>query len=102
MTNAAQPGRAIVPGARRQRRAMECVDLPAIVGHEREVKMRRLLVGLEQAQGRLALRAKLDAVRRRPLRRHLYAERLECREEERLARRIVADAEFHVVEHRCS
>ena len=46
--------------------------------------------------------AKLDAVGRRTLRDNRYAERLECLEEERLARRKVADSEFDVVKHEFS
>jgi len=41
--------------------------------------------------------AKLDSLRRRPFRDNSYAERLECLEEERFARCVVADSEFHVV-----
>ncbi len=51
----AQAGRAIVFAARLQSRAIESVDLLAVLGHERQVKMRRLLLGLEQAQRRLTL-----------------------------------------------
>ena len=46
--------------------------------------------------------AKLDTVRRRPLRDNSYAERFECLEEECFARCIVADSEFHVVKHEFS
>jgi hypothetical protein len=46
--------------------------------------------------------AKLDPVRRRPLPDNDYAERFECLEEERFARREVADPEFDVVEHELS
>ena len=46
----AEPRRAIVFAARLQRRAIETVDLLAILGHERQVKMRRLLFGLIKAQ----------------------------------------------------
>jgi hypothetical protein len=42
------------------------------------VKMRRLLLGLVQAQGSFTLCAKLDTVSRRPLRDNGYAERFEC------------------------
>ena len=45
-----QTRRAIVFGTRLQRRAMESFDLLAIFGHECQVKMRRLLLGLEDAQ----------------------------------------------------
>ena len=61
---------------------MESFDLLAILGRERQVKMRRLLLGLVQAQRSLAPWAELDTVRRRPLRGHGYAERFECLEEE--------------------
>lgn len=47
----AQARRTIVFPARLQRRTMESFDLPAILGHERQVKMRGLLVGLVRAQG---------------------------------------------------
>ncbi len=67
---------------------------------ERQVKMRRLLLGRVHAQGRLTLRAELDAVR--PLLDDSYAERFERREEERSARCIVADSEFDVVKHQFS
>ena len=60
----AQTGRTMVLAARRQGRAMEGIDLPAVGGGERQVKMRRLLVGLAQAERRLSLRAELDTVRR--------------------------------------
>ena len=46
----AQTRRAIVFATRLQSRAIEGFDLLAILGLEREVKMRRLLVGLVQAQ----------------------------------------------------
>jgi hypothetical protein len=46
----AQTRRAIVLSTRLQRRAMEGLDLLAILGRERQVKMRRLLLGLVQAQ----------------------------------------------------
>src|SRR4029079_7128831 len=85
-----------------QRRAIEGIDLMAILGRERQVQMRRLLLRLEQAQRSLALCAKLDTVRRRPLRDNRYAERFECLEEERLARCIVADSEFDVIKHELS
>ena len=45
--------------------------------------------------------AKLDTVRRLPPG-NSYAERFECLEEERFARGIVADSEFHVVKHEFS
>jgi hypothetical protein len=79
---------------------MESLDLLSILGRERQVQMSRLFLGLAQAQRSLALwQAKLDSVRRRPLRDNNYAERFECLEKERLARCIVADSEFHVVKH---
>src|SRR5205085_10942319 len=93
----AQTGRAVVLAAGLQSRAMESVDLPAILGHEREVKMRRLLVGLEDAQRRLPIRAELDA--ERPFLDDGDAERLERLEEERLHRCTVARSEYDVVEH---
>ena len=46
----AQTRRTIVLAARLQGRAMEGCDLLAILGHERQVKMRRRLLGLVQAQ----------------------------------------------------
>ena len=46
----AQTRRTIVFAARLQSRAIESFDLPAILGRERQVKMRRLLLGLVQAQ----------------------------------------------------
>jgi hypothetical protein len=78
---------------------MERVDLLAIVGGERQVKVRRLLLGSVQTQGSRGLRAELDTVRGLPLPGDRYAERFERFEEERLARFIVADAEFDVIEH---
>src|SRR5258708_17005556 len=45
----AQTRRTIVSATRLQSRAIESFDLPAILGHERQVKMRRLLLGLLQA-----------------------------------------------------
>ena len=46
----AQARRTIVFATRLQRRAIESVDLLAILGGERQVKMRRRLLGLVQAQ----------------------------------------------------
>ena len=98
----AQTGRTVVFATRLQSRAIESFDLLAILGRERQVKMRRLLLGLVQAQGSLALCAKLDPVRRRPLRDNSYAERFECLEKERFARCIVAHSEFDVIKHEFS
>src|ERR1044071_3556896 len=79
----AQTRRAMVLATRLQSRAMESFDLLALVGLERQVTMRRLLLGLEQAQGVLALRwHELHTVRRVPLRDNSYAERFERPEEE--------------------
>src|SRR5215470_13383147 len=94
----AEPGRTVVSATRFQSCAIESFDLQAILGHERQVKMRRLLIALVQAQGSLALCAEFDTVGR-PLRDNNYAERFECLEKERSARWIVADSEFDVVEH---
>src|SRR5205085_12066691 len=99
----AQTRRTIVFAPRLQSRAIESFDLPAILGRERQVKMRRLLLGLVQAQRSLTpWWAKFDTVRRRPLRDNSYTERFECLEEERFARCIVADSEFDVVKHEFS
>ncbi len=95
----AQTGRAIVFATGCQSRAMESFDLLASVGRESQVKMRRLLLGLVQAQRRLTLRAELDTVRRRPFRHNSNAERFECAEEERFARCVVADPEFDMIKH---
>ena len=46
----AQTRRTIVFATRLQSRAIESVDLLAILGRERQVKMRRLLLGVVQAQ----------------------------------------------------
>jgi hypothetical protein len=46
----AQTRRTIVFATRLQSRAMESFDLLAILGRERQVKMRRLLLGLVYAQ----------------------------------------------------
>jgi hypothetical protein len=46
----AQTRRTIVLATRLQSRALEGFDLLAILGCERQVKMRRLLLGLVQAQ----------------------------------------------------
>jgi hypothetical protein len=46
----AQTRRTIVFATRLQSRAIESFDLLAILGPERQVKMRRLLLGLVQAQ----------------------------------------------------
>jgi hypothetical protein len=89
----------IVLATRGESRAMERVDLLAILGHERQVKMRGLLVALIEAQRHLTVGlAELDAVRR-PLRGHGYSERFECLEEERFALCVIADAELDVIEH---
>src|SRR5206468_232828 len=98
----AQTRRTIVLAARVQSRAIESFDLLAILGRERQMKMRRLLLAFVQAQRSLALWAELDTVRWLPLRDYSDAERFECLEEERLARCIVADSEFDVVEHEFS
>src|SRR5262245_13576050 len=99
----AQTGRTIVFATRLKSRAIESFDLLAILGRERQVKVRRLLVGLVQAQRHLGRWvAELDAVRRRSLRDNSYAERFECLEEERFARCVVADSEFDVVKHEFS
>ena len=45
-----QTRRTIVFAARLQSRAIEGFDLLAILGRERQVKMRRLLLGAEKAQ----------------------------------------------------
>ncbi len=81
---------------------MERIDLLAMIGLERQVKVRRLLVGLEEAQRCFALRCRLDAVGRRALGDDRYAKRLKRLKEECLARRVVSDAEFDVVEHEYS
>ena len=60
----AHTGRTIVFATRLQRGAVESVDLLASRGNEREVKMRRLLIGLVQAQGNATRRAELDPVSR--------------------------------------
>ena len=46
----AQARRTIVPATRLQSRAIKSLDLLAILGRKRQVKMRRLLPGLIQAQ----------------------------------------------------
>jgi hypothetical protein len=46
----AQTRRAIVFAARLHSRAIESFDLLAVLGRERQVKMRRFLLGLVQAQ----------------------------------------------------
>ena len=46
----AQTRRTIVFATRLHGRAIESFNLPAILGFERQVKMRRLLLGLVQAQ----------------------------------------------------
>src|SRR5438034_4824148 len=98
----AETRRTIVFATCLQSGTIESFDLLAILGRERQVKMRRLLLGLVQAQRSLTLWAKLDTVRRRPLRDNCYAERFECLEEERFARCIVADSEFDMVKHEFS
>src|SRR5262249_10298942 len=45
-----QASRRLALGTRSQRGAMESVDLPAVLGGERQVQMRRLLAGLEDDQ----------------------------------------------------
>src|SRR5215470_10046383 len=58
----------IVFATRVQSGAIESFDLLAIVGRERQVKRRRLLLGLVQAQGGFTLVSdQLDTVGRRPL-----------------------------------
>ncbi len=90
--------RTIVFATRLERGSMELFHLAAVLGGERQVEMRCLLLDSTEAQRRLAVwAANLNA--ERSLGDNGYAERLECPEEERLARRIVADSEYDVVEH---
>ena len=92
----------VVFTTRFQSHAIEGLDLLAILGRERQVKMRWLLVGLVETQLNLTIwAAKLDALRR-PLRHNSDAERCEYLEEEPSARCIVADSEFHMVKHAVS
>src|SRR6185437_11774163 len=93
----AQARRPVVHAARFQRCAMEGLDLLAICGDERQVKMRRFLRRLEQAQRRFSVRDEFDP--ERPLRDDGHADRLECLEEEGLARSVVADSKYDVVKH---
>src|SRR4051812_5831829 len=96
----AQAGRTVVLATRLKRGAMESIHLAAITGHKSQVKVRRFLVCLEQAERHLSSRrAELDAVVGRPLGGDSYAQRLQRLQEERLARRVVAHSEFDVVEH---
>jgi hypothetical protein len=90
----------MVLAARGQRRAMERIDLRAVLGHEGQVKMSGFFFGLEQAQGGFVVRAQFDTVR--PLLNDGQADGFEGFEEERFARSIIADAEYHVVEHEVS
>lgn len=53
----------IVFATRLQRRAIEGINLLASLRRKCQVKLRRLLVGLEQAQGSLTLCAKLNPIR---------------------------------------
>src|ERR1044071_4332371 len=79
----AQTRRAVVLATRLERRAIESVDLLATLGLERQVKMRRLLVGLEQAQRDVTPRRhELDAVRRGPFPDDNNPERFERLEKE--------------------
>ncbi|WP_205300795.1 hypothetical protein [Oleiagrimonas citrea] len=90
----------MVPGARFQCGAMECFDLLAILCRERQVQVRRPLFDSADAQRGLSVRAELDA--ERPFRNDGDADRFECLEEERPARRIVAGPEYDVIEHASS
>src|SRR5215468_7916922 len=83
---AAQFRRTVVFATRLHSRAIESFDLLAILGLERQVKMRRLLLGLVQAQRSFTFCAKLNTVRWWSLLDNSYAERFECLEEERFAR----------------
>src|SRR5262245_43219386 len=51
----AKARRAVVLAARRESRAMEVIDLPAILGDECDVKMRGLLRGLAEDQRDLSV-----------------------------------------------
>jgi hypothetical protein len=98
----AQTRRPIVFATRFQCCAIESLDLLSVLGDERQVKMRWLLLGSIQAQRNLACwLAELDAVRRL-LRDNRYAERLKCLEEEGFAGSVVADSELDVVKHEYS
>ena len=98
----ARTRRTIVLATRRECRAIERVDLLAILGRKRQVKMSRLLLGLVQAQRNLAFGLTQLNTGWWPLRHHGDAERFECLEEERFARCIVADSECDVVKHEFS
>ena len=92
----------IVFATGRQSCAIERVDLRATLGCERKVEVRWvLLLDSADAQRGFAVRpAKLDT--EWPLGNHVYAERFERLEEERLARRIVSHSEYDVVKHEFS
>ena len=97
----AQTRRTIVLAPRLKSRTVEVFDLPAILGREGQVEMRRLLLHSADAQRGLTVRtAKLDA--EWPLRDKGYAERLECLEEKLPGRCIVADPENDVIKHQVS
>ena len=72
----------IVFAARCQGRAIERFDLLATLRRERQVKVRRFLLGLEQAQRNLAIWLTQLDTGGWPLRHHGDAERFECLEEE--------------------
>ena len=88
----------IVFATRLQSRAIESFDLLAILGRERQVKLRWLLPVWYRHNEALPFGQARHRTRR-PLRDNSHAERFECLEEERFARRKVADSEFDVVKH---
>jgi hypothetical protein len=97
----AQTRRTIVFTPGLESRAVEVFDLPAILGREGQVEMRRLLLHAADAQRGLTVRAaKLDT--QWPLRDNGYAERLECLKEKLPGRCIVANPENDVIKHKVS
>jgi hypothetical protein len=99
----AQAGRAVVGGARRDRRGMERVDLLARLGAEGEMDARRRLAGIGEPEERLAVGAEAGDVDtaghvRRKLHHDLDAERLQRCRIKPLRRLIIGDAEAGVVD----
>ena len=95
----AQARSAVVFATGFQRCAMEGVDFLARSCDEGDVQRSRLVLRLEQAQGRVVSPAEFDTVRRLAFYPCLHSQRRKCLEIEGFACSVVADSELDVVKH---
>jgi hypothetical protein len=100
MVARAQAGRTVVFPTCFERRTVERIDLLAILRDECKMKMRRLLLGLLQPQGRFAVSPEAATVR--AFHYNSHTKRMKCLQEKRLARRIVAGSESDMIKHGCA